>query len=91
MSSVFYPPRSLEEAVVSNNCLCQYFNATSRLKVVRIADIANWYFERVVFPGQRLMFEAPVEAHLEIYTSEIASAILEDRIPCQQLLVIASA
>ena len=71
----------------SEPILCCYVNATSRIQVVRITNIANWYFERVVFPGQRLMFEALAQAQLEVHTGMMASAILSDRIPCQNLAI----
>lgn len=67
--------------------LCCYVNATSKIQVARITNVANWYFERVVFPGQRLVFEAVAEAQLEIHTGMMASAILTDRIPCTELRV----
>jgi len=57
------------------------------MQIVRITNIQNWYFERVVFPGQRLMFEAMLEAQLEIHTGMMASAILSDTIPCDRLIV----
>ncbi|MBE9096664.1 DUF1830 domain-containing protein [Tychonema sp. LEGE 07203] len=63
-------------------------NVTNQIQVVRIENIANWYFERVVFPEQRLMFEAATEAVLEIHTGTVASAILSDKIPCYVLRVI---
>ena len=71
----------------SGKILCCYINATSKIQVARISDIPNWYFERVVFPGQRLVFEAPREAHLEIHTGMMASAILSDNIPCDRLVI----
>ncbi|MBH8552417.1 DUF1830 domain-containing protein [Nostocaceae cyanobacterium CENA357] len=71
----------------SGNILCCYVNATSKIQVARISNIANWYFERVVFPGQRLMFEAPQEAQMEIHTGMMASAILSDNIPCDRLAI----
>ena len=52
------------------------------MQVARISNISNWYFERVVFPGQELTFEAPKEAQVEIHTGMMASAILSDTIPC---------
>jgi len=67
--------------------LCCYVNATSQIQVARITNIPNWYFERVVFPGQRLVFEALPQALLEIHTGMMASAILSDTIPCTRLLV----
>lgn len=67
--------------------LCCYVNATSHIQVARITNIPNWYFERVVFPGQRLVFEALPEAQLEIHTGMMASAILSDKIPCERLCI----
>lgn len=65
--------------------LCCYVNATSQIQIVRISNILNWYFERVVFPGQRLVFEAVPEAILEIHSGMMASAILTDKIVCDRL------
>lgn len=70
-----------------NSILCCYVNATSKVQVARIANIPNWYFERVVFPGQRLVFETMPEALLEIHSGMMASAILSDKIPCERLQV----
>ncbi len=67
--------------------LCCYVNATSKIQIARITNVPNWYFERVVFPGQRLIFEAIPYALLEIHTGMMASAILSDTIPCERLCV----
>jgi hypothetical protein len=67
---------------------CCYVNITSQIEIARISNIQNWYFERVVFPGQRLMFEAPSSACLEIHTGIMASSILSDNISCQELMVV---
>lgn len=71
----------------SGKILCCYVNATSKIQIARICNIANWYFERVVFPGQRLVFEAPQAAQMEIHTGMMASAILSDNIPCDRLAI----
>lgn len=65
--------------------LCSYINATSGLQVVRITNVMSWYFERVAFPGQQLLFKAPRHAVLEIHTGSIASSILSDQILCSAL------
>jgi hypothetical protein len=67
--------------------LCCYVNATSKIQIARISNIPQWYFERVVFPGQRLMFEAPATGRLEIHTGQMSQAILADTIPCDRLQV----
>lgn len=69
----------------NNSILCCYVNATSQIQIARIANVPNWYFERVVFPGQRLVFEAHQSAVLEIHSGMMASAILSDTIPCTKL------
>ncbi|MGB8703171.1 MAG: DUF1830 domain-containing protein [Thermosynechococcaceae cyanobacterium] len=66
---------------------CCYVNGTSKIQVARITNIPNWYFERVVFPGQRLLFETLPEAQLEIHTGMMASSILSDTIPCTRLQI----
>ena len=67
--------------------LRSYINATSQIQVARITNVDNWYFERVVFPGQRLVFEAISYGILEIHSGMMASAILSDRIPCERLAI----
>lgn len=67
--------------------LCCYVNATSQIQIARVTNISNWYFERVVFPGQRLVFEALPIALLEIHTGMMASSILSDKIPCDRLRI----
>lgn len=64
---------------------CFYVNATSTIQIIRIEDIENGYFERVVLPGMHVMFKAPPEALLDIYESLMPSGVLADRIPCQAL------
>ncbi|MGB3294317.1 MAG: DUF1830 domain-containing protein [Phormidesmis sp.] len=69
----------------ADTLLCCYVNATSKIQIARITNVPDWYFERVVFPGQRLMFEAVRMAMLEIHTGMMASSILSDTIPCARL------
>ena len=67
--------------------LCCYENTTDKIKIGRISNIPSWFFERVIWPSQRLIFEAPLEAELEIYTGEMASAILAAKISCDRLQI----
>ncbi|MGL6284498.1 MAG: DUF1830 domain-containing protein, partial [Microcoleaceae cyanobacterium] len=57
------------------------------IQIARVTNLPNWYFERVVFPGQRLVFEALPIALLEIHTGMMASSILSDKIPCDRLRI----
>lgn len=65
--------------------LCSYVNATAHVEVVRIVNIPHWNLERVVFPGQRLVFKAPALAKLEIHTGMSISSIVSETIDCQKL------
>jgi Domain of unknown function (DUF1830) len=67
--------------------LCCYVNATSQIQVIRIVDLPSHYFERAVFPGQRLLFEASPNAELEVHTGMTVGSILADRISCLRLQV----
>lgn len=67
--------------------LCYYVNHSSQLRIARICNIVNWYYEKVMFPGDRLLFEAPVHSLLEIYSSFQSTPVLIDRICCDRLSV----
>jgi len=71
----------------SSQILCYYKNTTSQIQIARILNITNWYFERVVFPGEQLLFEAIPEAELEIHTGKAADRISADKIICDRLQV----
>lgn len=70
--------------------LCHYVNFTNQIQVARISNISGWFFERVIFPGQRLLFEAPCQGEMKIYTGMMATALLSERIFCESLQIHAS-
>ncbi|MBF2047954.1 MAG: DUF1830 domain-containing protein [Elainella sp. C42_A2020_010] len=80
-------PSSTEVHMLQATCelFCAYKNTTSKLQVVRITNISGWYFEKVVFPQEQLLFEALPEAELEIYTGTAWGATLVEKICCSQL------
>lgn len=67
--------------------LCCYENKTNKIQIGRISNIPSWFFERVIFPGQRLIFKAPPKGELEIHTGEAISAILAEKISCNRLQI----
>lgn len=64
--------------------LCCYTNCTNKIQIIRIVNIEQWYFEKVIFPQQRLLFNAPAEAELEIYANDKNETT---QIRCEELLV----
>ncbi|MEQ9626340.1 DUF1830 domain-containing protein [Coleofasciculus chthonoplastes] len=79
-----YPSRLNDS---SNLMLCYYINGTGKTLIARIINIPNWRFERIIFPQERLFFEAPPQAQLELHSNgETAMAVI-DSIPCSYLKV----
>jgi len=70
----------------SDRILCYYENATTQVQLARIANIPDWLFERVLFPWQRLLFEAIPDALVEVHNGSPSTTPLA-RIPCLQLRV----
>lgn len=70
-----------------NVILCSYRNPSPGLRIARISNISQWYFERVIFPGESLLFEAVTGAILEIYSGNDIMTLLVDRIPCNRLQI----
>ncbi len=79
-------PTSLKTEV-NNPILCYYVNSTHQIQLARITNLPNVCFEKLVFPQQRLMFEALPEAILEIHTGLVPNTILSHKISCNHLRV----
>lgn len=83
MTQTLAPAQKALESEGDRKILCLHINTTRKIQIIRIPNISSCHLERVVFPGQRLMFEAVPEAKLEICTSETVTIL----VPCQQLRV----
>lgn len=77
------------EQPTSTSCqrLCGYANTTRSLQVIRIVDKKDRGFERVIFPGERLFFEAPSDAQLEVLSTYRGQAVKVETLPCLKLQV----
>ena len=76
---------------LSGRILCCYVNQTSTMQIARISNISNWYFERTVFPGERLLFEALPEAELEVWQRVETDTVELDKLLCDRLRVLEEA
>ena len=83
MTPTLAPAQKSLASQCDRNILCLHINITRKIQIIRIPNIPNCHLERVVFPGQRLMFEAVPEAKLEICTTETVTIL----VPCQQLRI----
>ncbi|EKQ70216.1 protein of unknown function DUF1830 [Leptolyngbyaceae cyanobacterium JSC-12] len=72
---------------LSDRILCYYINTTNQIQRARITNIPNWLFERIIFPKQRLLFEAIPDALLEIHACSTLGETLLNQIPCLRLRV----
>ena len=67
--------------------LCAYQNKTRFLQIIKIENVANFYWEKVVFPWQTILFDTVEQAELKIYSSDRATTIVSDTIRCSRLQV----
>ncbi|MBD2085371.1 DUF1830 domain-containing protein [Coleofasciculus sp. FACHB-542] len=75
----------------SEQILCFYTNCTNKIQIVRVDNTQDLSFERIVFPGQRLLFKALLDSQLEIHTNPTRifteNLALIEVIPCANLRV----
>jgi hypothetical protein len=65
-----------------------YQNRTNQIQFLKIVNYPNIYWEKVVFPFQKLMFEAQAQSQLEINSCDVLGTVSTDIILCQNLQVI---
>ena len=65
--------------------LCSYINNTKQIQIVKIDSLANRNLERVIFPDEVFLFEAPAVAQLDIYINLAGKMTLLERISCSRL------
>lgn len=67
--------------------LCSYINRTYQLQIIKILNLNNRDFERVIFPGQRILFHAESGARLEVYSGYLDKTICIAKYPCIELQI----
>jgi hypothetical protein len=73
---------------VDTHILCYYTNNTEFIQKVKINSGEQLIFEKIVFAHQRILFEAPAYAILEIYANNMTGkGILCEEIPCRNLQI----
>jgi hypothetical protein len=84
MSPAFAPA---EKSLVCDRdrlILCFHINTSSKIQIISLKNMPNLTWERIIFPGERLMFEALPDAQLEIKSNEVPNLLVF----CQQIRVI---
>ena len=67
--------------------LCYYFNSTHQIQLVRLWNGKGYSLEKIVFPSQRILFEAKPENILEVHTKQEDEQLLESVLVCNSLQV----
>jgi hypothetical protein len=80
MTQVFFPSHS---DINSQKIYC-YTNKSDQVVIVRINDLADRHCERVVFPGEKFLFQADDKFKLEVY-QQTNVGIIHDTISSSQL------
>ena len=71
----------------TSKTLCYYFNSTNKIQLIRLWDGRNYSLEKIVFPFQRILFEAKPEGILEVHTKQKGKQLLESTFACSNLKV----
>lgn len=71
----------------AQSILCTYQNQTKFWQIIKIENVKDFHWEKVVFPWQTILFNTIKQAKLTIYSTNNATAILTDTIPCLKLQV----
>jgi hypothetical protein len=79
------PAAEVESAPI----LCCYKNQTSKIQIIRSVEQQgpHWHLERVVFPGQRLLFKAPPHSRVHVFSSNPADTLVDDTVLCDRIQV----
>jgi hypothetical protein len=87
-AQTFHRPQVVEQET-EDFILCCFHNQQPSMQVIRSTSerIPDWHLERVLFPGQRLMFYAPPQAQLKIYNADHTGTLLSDTISCDRFQV----
>ncbi|MBD2081058.1 DUF1830 domain-containing protein [Leptolyngbya sp. FACHB-17] len=68
--------------------LCYYINSTRQLQQIWLQNNPDLSLDRIVFPGEKFIFEALPEGLLEIYTFTATGLQLLQTIACPHLQVL---
>ena len=64
---------------------CSYQNLSSNWQIIKITNIPNYHWEKVVMPGQKVIFKSSIKANLKVFSTKNITAMLIDTISCQKL------
>jgi hypothetical protein len=67
--------------------LCYYFNSTYKIQLIRIWNGNKYSLEEIIFPQQRILFEAQPEGILEVHTKCEGKPFLEEIFSCFNLKI----
>lgn len=67
--------------------LCYYFNPTHEIQLIRLWNGRSYSLEKIIFPQQRILFEAKPEGILEVHAKQEGEQLLESIFVCHNLQV----
>lgn len=79
--------RQIATAKLQSKMLCHYNNRTNNLQIIRVVNCRHTRLEKVVFPRERILFEATSAEQLEIFTRKAEEKGIAQIISCRELIV----
>lgn len=65
---------------------CSYQNLSNAWQIVKITELPDRCWEKVVLPGQKIFFKESIKAKLKVFSAENINTVLTDTIPCYKLI-----
>ena len=69
----------------SSEILCYYFNSTHKIQLIRLWNGRSYSLEKIIFPQQRILFEAKPEEILEVHVKRDGKQLLKSIFVCHDL------
>ena len=71
----------------TKNILCYHHNSSAQMQMIKFFNNGINYSSKMVFPGQRIMFEAEPDSQVKILSNQKGNTLLSQLINCQDLQV----
>ncbi|WP_019505265.1 DUF1830 domain-containing protein [Pleurocapsa sp. PCC 7319] len=69
------------------NILCYHYNSSNQIQIIQFVKSNIEYSSKIIFPGQRIMFEAEPDSQIEILLNGKGDTSFSRLVNCQDLQV----
>ena len=79
------PPTYSATTQPTAKTLCCYTNPTRKIQLIKVTNGKHQSLEKIIFPQQKILFEAIPEEQLAVYSEQQGEQMLVEIVSCQNL------